>query len=82
MASACDLAHVRCAKLIGVRSDQNAMLNPNDFYRLFGATWEFVAGAEAITGRLCFGLKGTMMSQVSLSFKLREKFKVKVLNTH
>jgi hypothetical protein len=64
LASASDLAHVRCAKLIGVRSEQNAMINPNDFFRLFGATWEFVYGAESITGRLCFGLKGTMLSQV------------------
>jgi hypothetical protein len=68
LASACDLAHVRCAKLIGVRSDQNAMLNPIDFYRLFGATWDFVNGAESITGRVCFGLKGTMVSQVRWAF--------------
>ena len=68
LGSACDLAHVRCAKLIGVRSDQNSMLNPTDFYRLFGATWEFVNGAESITGRICFGLKGTIMSQVSIKF--------------
>ncbi|RKO92475.1 Vps54-like protein-domain-containing protein [Blyttiomyces helicus] len=61
--AASDLAHVRCAKLIGVRSDQNAMLNPKDFYRLFGATWEFVAAGENLCGRLCFGLKGTMLSQ-------------------
>ena len=68
LASACDLAHVRCAKLIGVRSDQNAMLNPHDFYRFFGATWEFVNGAEAITGRICFGLKGTLVSQVYFQY--------------
>ena len=70
LGSACDLAHVRCAKLIGVRSDQNSMLNPTDFYRLFGATWEFVNGAESITGRVCFGLKGTIMSQVRDNFLL------------
>ena len=64
LASASDLAHVRCAKLIGVRSEQNAKLNPNDFFKFFGATWEFVHGAENITGRLCFGLKGTLLSQV------------------
>ncbi|KAI8824862.1 Vps54-like protein-domain-containing protein [Fimicolochytrium jonesii] len=61
--SACDLTHARCAKLIGVRSDQNAQLSPGDFFRLFGATWEFVVGGESLCGRMCFGLKGTILSQ-------------------
>ncbi|KAJ3022304.1 hypothetical protein HKX48_006491 [Thoreauomyces humboldtii] len=61
--SASDLAHVRCAKLIGVRSDQNAQLSPPEFFRLFGATWEFIVGGEALCGRMCFGLKGTLLSQ-------------------
>ncbi|KAJ3164013.1 hypothetical protein HDU88_005666 [Geranomyces variabilis] len=61
--SASDLAHVRCAKLIGVRSDQNAQLVPADFFRLFGATWEFITGGETLCGRMCFGLKGTLLSQ-------------------
>ena len=64
LASACDLAHVRCAKLIGARSDQHSMLNPVDFYRFFGTTWQFVSAAESITGRICFGLKGAILSQV------------------
>ncbi|TPX56657.1 hypothetical protein PhCBS80983_g04395 [Powellomyces hirtus] len=61
--SASDLAHVRCAKLIGVRSDQNAQLAPAEFFRLFGATWEFIVGGETLCGRMCFGLKGTLLSQ-------------------
>ncbi|KAJ3158393.1 hypothetical protein HDU86_002859 [Geranomyces michiganensis] len=61
--SASDLAHVRCAKLIGVRSEQNAQLVPADFFRLFGATWEFITGGETLCGRMCFGLKGTLLSQ-------------------
>ena len=64
LASACDLAHVRCAKLIGSRSDQHAMLNPNDFYRFYATTWNFINAAESITGRICFGLKGNILSQV------------------
>ncbi|KAJ3176129.1 hypothetical protein HDU87_005506 [Geranomyces variabilis] len=61
--SASDLAHVRCAKLIGVRSEQNAQLVPAEFFRLFGATWEFITGGETLCGRMCFGLKGTLLSQ-------------------
>ncbi|RUS32349.1 hypothetical protein BC938DRAFT_475645 [Jimgerdemannia flammicorona] len=58
-----DLAHVRCAKLVGVRADQNAQLNPTDFYRLFGVTWKFVVEGEGLCGRTCYGLRGTIMSQ-------------------
>ncbi|KAJ3343507.1 hypothetical protein HDU93_008166 [Gonapodya sp. JEL0774] len=58
-----DYAHMRVAKLLGIRSDQNTKLNGKDFFRLFGATWEFVAVGEQLCGRMCFGLKGTIMSQ-------------------
>ncbi|KAJ3102306.1 hypothetical protein HDU97_000663 [Phlyctochytrium planicorne] len=58
-----DVANNRCAKLIGVRADQNKQLNPNNFYRLYNSTMEFVQGSEKICGRLCFGLKGALISQ-------------------
>ncbi|KAJ3125367.1 hypothetical protein HK098_000314 [Nowakowskiella sp. JEL0407] len=58
-----DASHVRCAKLLGVRSDQNSQLNPKDFYRLFGATWEFVVAGESLGGRLIVGLKSTILNQ-------------------
>ncbi|KAL7750055.1 hypothetical protein RI367_004570 [Sorochytrium milnesiophthora] len=41
-----DLAHVRVAKLVAVRADQNAQLNPKDFHRLFGLTWGFLVESE------------------------------------
>ncbi|KAI9203421.1 Vps54-like protein-domain-containing protein [Polychytrium aggregatum] len=69
-----DLAHVRCAKLLSVRSEQNAQLNPKDFYRLFGATWEFIGGGEGLCGRMCFGLKGTMLSQASIAWAIAKAF--------
>jgi vacuolar protein sorting-associated protein 54 len=68
LASACDLVHVRCAKLIGARSDQHSMLNPSDFYRFYATTWQFVNAAESVTGRICFGLKGAILSQVCFVF--------------
>ncbi|KAJ3396863.1 hypothetical protein HDU92_001697 [Lobulomyces angularis] len=75
--SASDLAHMRCAKLIGVRSEQNAQLNPKEFYRLFGATWEFVNAGESLSGRMCFGLKSTILSQAKsfVNFFHEEKSK-------
>ena len=63
-----DLSNARSAKLIGVRADQNAQLNPKDFYRLLSATREFINGSENITGHHCFGLKGAMLSQVGFIY--------------
>ncbi|KAI8854401.1 Vps54-like protein-domain-containing protein [Chytridium lagenaria] len=58
-----DVANNRCAKLISVRADQNKQLNPIYFYKLYSASMEFIQGSEKICGRLCFGLKGALMSQ-------------------
>jgi Vps54-like protein len=61
--SACELSHIRCAKLLTIRSDQNLKLNSLDFFRLYGATWEYLAATEAFCGRMCFPLKGCISSQ-------------------
>lgn len=61
--NAIDLTHTRCAKLIAVRQEQNSQLNPKDFYRLFNATWEFLLAGELLCGRMCFGLKGSILAQ-------------------
>ncbi|KAI8144882.1 Vps54-like protein-domain-containing protein [Fennellomyces sp. T-0311] len=61
--AAADLAHVRCAKLIGFRSEQNAQLNPTDFYRLASVMRTFIQQCEVYCERTCFGLRGTVISQ-------------------
>ncbi|CAG8619693.1 10364_t:CDS:10 [Acaulospora morrowiae] len=61
--AAADLAHVRCANLIAFRADQNAQLNPKDFYRLYNVTWAFVLECDGLCGRMCYGLRGTISSQ-------------------
>jgi vacuolar protein sorting-associated protein 54 len=61
--AAADLAHVRCGKLIAFRSDQNALLNPTDFYRLSSVIRTFILTCETYCGRTCFGLRGTVLSQ-------------------
>lgn len=65
-----DLAHVRCGKLIGFRGDQNALLNTIDFYRLSHVIKTFIQKSELLCGRPCFGLRGTVLSQVNLSLSL------------
>lgn len=61
--SAADLAHVRCGKLMGFRSELNALLNPTDFYRLSSVIRTFILQCEVFCGRTCFGLRGTVLSQ-------------------
>ncbi|KAJ3100087.1 hypothetical protein HDU96_010471 [Phlyctochytrium bullatum] len=58
-----DVANNKCSKLISVRSEQNKQLNSNHFYRFYMASIDFINGSESICGRLCFGLKGSLMSQ-------------------
>jgi len=59
-----DDANSRSSRLIAIRSEQNKQLNPKDFFRLYNATMGFVAGIESLSGRLSFGLKGPITSQV------------------
>ncbi|KAJ3108116.1 hypothetical protein HK100_003483 [Physocladia obscura] len=58
-----EAANARCAKLLAVRSEQNSKLSPKDFYRLLGATKEFIAGSEFLCGYHCINLKGALSSQ-------------------
>ncbi|KAI8979697.1 Vps54-like protein-domain-containing protein [Mycotypha africana] len=61
--SATDLAHARCGKLMGFRSDQNALLNSKDFYRLSYVVRSFISQSEVFCGRTCYGLRGNIASQ-------------------
>ncbi|KAJ3232540.1 hypothetical protein HDU81_002863 [Chytriomyces hyalinus] len=58
-----EAANARCAKLLNVRCDQNAKLSPKDFYRLLGATREFINASEVLCGYHCISLKGALVSQ-------------------
>ncbi|KAG0356698.1 hypothetical protein BG005_004346 [Podila minutissima] len=58
-----DLAHSRCAKLIGMRSEQTAKLLPAEVYRLLKLTWSFVLQSELLSGYMCYGLRTAILSQ-------------------
>lgn len=61
-----DLAHSRCAKLIGMRSEQTAKLLPAEVYRLLKLTWSFVLQSELLSGYMCYGLRTAILSQVKI----------------
>ncbi|KAJ1954472.1 hypothetical protein EC988_002411 [Linderina pennispora] len=58
-----DVAHVRCAKLVNHRSEQNARLSLAGFYALYAEISQFVAQYEQLCGKMCFGLRGTLTAQ-------------------
>lgn len=63
--TAADSAHAQCAKLLSFRSEQNARLNPHDFYRLLDVCRGFMQQSDTLCfGRACIGLRGTLLSQV------------------
>ncbi|ORX99734.1 Vps54-domain-containing protein [Basidiobolus meristosporus CBS 931.73] len=57
-----DTIHLRCSKLISLRNEQNAQLNPIHFYRLCSTMWSFILEEEFFCQKLCFGLRGTLTS--------------------
>ncbi|KAI8379270.1 Vps54-like protein-domain-containing protein [Radiomyces spectabilis] len=61
--AATDIINIRCSKLIGYRNDQNALLNPTDFYRLSRMIQRFIQACEMYCNRSCFGLRSTLLSQ-------------------
>ncbi|KAI9246139.1 Vps54-like protein-domain-containing protein [Sporodiniella umbellata] len=60
-----ELAHVQCGKLIGSRSEQNALLNPTDFYRLSSVLELFIRKCESYCGP-CIELQNILIHQQKL----------------
>ncbi|KAJ2844975.1 hypothetical protein J3B02_004807, partial [Coemansia erecta] len=58
-----DVAHVRCAKLLNHRSEQNARLSLSGFHSLYISIWRFIEHYEKLGGKMCFGLRGTLTAQ-------------------
>ncbi|KAF9434435.1 hypothetical protein BGZ76_008015 [Entomortierella beljakovae] len=61
--AAADLAHSRCAKLMGMRSEQIAKLLPTEVYKLLKLTWSFVLQSELLSGYMCYGLRTAILTQ-------------------
>lgn len=64
--SVIEFSHIRCAKLFTIRADQNVKLHTPDFFRLFGASLEFLNASESLCGKMCYTLKGCVLSQAKL----------------
>ncbi|XP_039023431.1 vacuolar protein sorting-associated protein 54, chloroplastic-like isoform X2 [Hibiscus syriacus] len=61
--AACDAAHGRWAKLLGVRALLHPKLRLQDFLSIYNITQEFITLTEKIGGRLGYSIRGTLQSQ-------------------
>ncbi|XP_024964036.1 vacuolar protein sorting-associated protein 54, chloroplastic-like isoform X1 [Cynara cardunculus var. scolymus] len=61
--AACDAAHGRWAKLLGVRAALHPRLRVQDFLHIYNMSQEFITATEKIGGRLGYSIRGTLQSQ-------------------
>ncbi|XP_027339652.1 vacuolar protein sorting-associated protein 54, chloroplastic isoform X1 [Abrus precatorius] len=61
--AACDAAHGRWAKLLGVRVVLHPRLKLQEFLTIYNITQEFITATEKIGGRLGYSIRGTLQSQ-------------------
>eukprot|EP01018_Ginkgo_biloba_P033615 Gb_03763 [translate_table: standard] len=61
--AACDAAHGRWAKLLGVRALLHPKLRLQDFLNVYNTTQDFIAATEKVGGRLGYSIRGTLQSQ-------------------
>ncbi|KAE7995999.1 hypothetical protein FH972_000748 [Carpinus fangiana] len=61
--AACDAAHGRWAKLLGVRALIHPKLRLQEFLSIYNITQEFITATEKIGGRLGYSIRGTLQSQ-------------------
>ncbi|KAM3361692.1 vacuolar protein sorting-associated protein 54, chloroplastic isoform X1 [Capsicum galapagoense] len=61
--AACDAAHGRWAKILGVRSPIHSRLRLQEFINIYNITQEFMTATEKIGGRLGYSIRGTLQSQ-------------------
>ncbi|KAL1146730.1 hypothetical protein V6Z11_A10G005300 [Gossypium hirsutum] len=61
--AACDAAHGRWAKLLGVRALLHPKLRLQDFLSIYNITQEFITSTEKVGGRLGYSIRGTLQSQ-------------------
>ncbi|XP_048424310.1 vacuolar protein sorting-associated protein 54, chloroplastic isoform X1 [Pyrus x bretschneideri] len=61
--AACDAAHGRWAKLLGVRALLHPKLRLQEFLSIYNITQDFITATEKIGGRPGFSIRGTIQSQ-------------------
>ncbi|CAI5944073.1 unnamed protein product, partial [Closterium sp. NIES-64] len=63
VSDACEVAHGRWAKLLGVRAQVHPKLSLGDFVDMYAVTSDFIASTERVGGRLGYSIRGALQSQ-------------------
>lgn len=61
--AACDAAHGRWTKLLGVRALVHPKLKLHEFVSIYDITNDFISATETVGGRLGYSIRGTLQSQ-------------------
>ncbi|XP_062502480.1 vacuolar protein sorting-associated protein 54-like isoform X2 [Corticium candelabrum] len=80
--SACELVHLRCAKLIAVKAKDGSLerLVASDFVRFVQALERFIRECQAVCGRQSHSLRATILTQAKVYLeKFHEEKKTKLV---
>ncbi|KZV29371.1 vacuolar protein sorting-associated protein 54, chloroplastic [Dorcoceras hygrometricum] len=79
--AACDAAHGRWAKIVGIRSQIHPKLRLQDFLGVYNISQEFISSTEKIGGRLGYSIRGTLQSQAKSFIEFQHESRVSSLLT-
>ncbi|XP_022926602.1 vacuolar protein sorting-associated protein 54, chloroplastic-like [Cucurbita moschata] len=74
--AACDAAHGRWAKLLGVRILVHPKLRLQEFLSIYNITQDFITATEKIGGRLGYSIRGTLQSQAKAFVDFQHEFRM------
>ncbi|CAI0393656.1 unnamed protein product [Linum tenue] len=74
--AACDAAHGRWAKLLGVRALLHPKLRLQEFLSIYNITQEFISATEKVGGRLGYSIRGTLQSQAKAFVDLQHEMRM------
>ncbi|XP_022885557.1 vacuolar protein sorting-associated protein 54, chloroplastic isoform X1 [Olea europaea var. sylvestris] len=74
--AACDAAHGRWAKIVGIRSQIHPKLRLQDFLSVYNISQEFISSTEKIGGRLGYSIRGTLQSQAKAFIEFQHEFRM------
>ncbi|KAL2998112.1 hypothetical protein AAZX31_09G079300 [Glycine max] len=77
--AACDAAHGRWAKLLGVRAILHPRLKLQEFLTIYNITQEFITATEKIGGRLGYSIRGTLQSQAKAFVDFQHESRIKAV---
>ncbi|KAL8101332.1 hypothetical protein AgCh_033276 [Apium graveolens] len=74
--AACDAAHKKWAKILGVRTILHPKLSLQEFLSIYSITQDFITATERIGGRSGYSIRGTLQSQAIAFVDFHHKYRM------